>query len=692
MARFGKRELVYYGEGIGGFTTVTKSADALGNMIFSLANSGKTDASSRGDMATQTLLAHFPMLFQKNPRAVMVIGLASGVTAGEVLCYPVEKLDVLEINDQVAAASKFFEPWNSHVLSDSRTHLIIQDARAHLQLTAQKYDVIISEPSNPWMAGLAALFSREFFALVNDRLTDEGIFVQWMHAYQMDWETIAMVGRTFAEVFPNSLLLNTAPSGGGNDYLLVGFKGQNGLNLKYADQKRADVQKSKNVVLKDPRLLYRLLVSQNLPKLFGPGQIHTDNRPRLEFTAPKLMYSSDQLFPIYQRLRSPKWTTLTPDTTNVIRQAAKNADSQIDFAAYALSLHSPFSGMLDLTQATANQKKRFFELFENHCAQYEVDCSIFTDNQLTQRCLAIQIDVIVKNMDRLPDLPLSYGYLGTLYSRQGRPAEAIVAYEKALQMNPFSAALHNNLGVALSEQGRVDDAIRHYKESLRIDPEYRQARYSLGFVLAKQGRKEEAIVHYTAGLETDSDPAQEHYRLGLIMVEQNWLAEAIDHFSEALRLNPSHAEAYNALGAALSKLDRLDEATLNYTKALQINPRYVEAQYNLGLVQAKQGRLDEAVSHFSMTLRIDPEYRQAYNELAVALSKQGRLDEAIRNFSRALRLDPGYAEVHNNLGIALARKGQLEDAEGHFKEALRLRPDFAGARNNVTKILALRKK
>ena len=139
------------------------------------------------------------------------------------------------------------------MLSDPRTQLIIQDARAHLQLTDQSYDVIISEPSNPWMAGLAALFTRDFFALAKDRLTDEGVFVQWMHAYQMDWETFALVGRTFAGVFPNSLLLVTEPSGMGNDYLLVGFKGQDRLNLEYADPKRAHVQKSKNVTLKDPR-------------------------------------------------------------------------------------------------------------------------------------------------------------------------------------------------------------------------------------------------------------------------------------------------------------------------------------------------------------------------------------------------------------------------------------------------------
>jgi len=691
LGRSEKGELVYYGDGIGGFTTVSKSADALGTIKYILANSGKTDASSQGDMATQTLLAHFPMLFQKNPRAVMVIGLASGVTAGEVLYYPVEKLDILEINDQVVEASNFFSPWNNHVLSDPRTQLIIQDARAHLQLSEQSYDVIISEPSNPWMAGLAALFTQDFFALAKDRLTDEGVFVQWMHAYQMDWETFALVGRTFAGVFPNSLLLVTTPSGGGNDYLLVGFKGSNRLNLAYADPKRAYVKKSKNVTLKDPRLLYRTIVSQNLPQLFGPGEIHTDNRPRLEFTAPKLMYSNNQQVQIYQKIHSQRWPSLAPDTINVIRQVAENAESQIDFTVYALSLYRPFKGMMDLVQATAKQKKRFFELTENYCAENEVDFSIFTNKELKQRCLNTQINVITNNMDILPDRMLSYAYLGTLYNLRGKSSEAVVYYEKALQMRPFSAALHNNLGVALTKQGKVDDAIRHYLEALRIDPEYRIARNSLGS-LAKKGRKEDAIDHYTEALRINPNRAEDHYRLGLALADQSRLTEAINHLSEALRLDPTFEEACNDLGVVLSKQGRVDEAIHNYTKALQINPTYMEAHYNLGLVLAGRNRLDEAIGHFSEILQTNPEYKEAYNELGVALARQGRLDEAIPNFSRALRLDPDYAEAHNNLGIALARKGKFEAAGVHFKETLRLNPNFAGARNNLNKILALREK
>jgi spermidine synthase len=690
LARSEKQELVFYGDGIGGFTTVTRSADAMGNIKYSLANSGKPDASSRGDMATQTLLAHFPMLFQKDPQTVMVIGLASGVTAGEVLWYPVEQLDVLEINDRVVAASEFFSPWNNQVLTDPRTRLILQDARAHLQLTARNYDVIISEPSNPWMAGLAALFTRDFFSLAKDRLTDEGVFVQWMHAYQMDWETFALVGRTFAGVFPNSLLLVTKPSGGGNDYLLVGFKSPGRLNPAYADRKLSFARRSKNVDLKDPRLLYRMILSQNLPQLFGPGLVHTDDRPRLEFTAPKLMYSSGMQIKIYQKIHSQRWPSLARDTIEVIRQVAEDTDSQIDFAAYALSLYSPFNGMLDSARATAGQKKRFFDLMENYCAENELDFSIFTDSELEQRCLTVQIDVIAKNMDRLPDRQLSYGYLGTLYSLKGQYSESRHYYEKASAPGPLAAQMHNNLGVALVAQERVDEAIHHFSEAVRLDPDYSRSHFNLGYVRSGQNRLDEAIGHYTAALGINPDQAETHYRLGLALAGQNRLDEAINRFSEAVRLDPYHADAYNDLGVALAMQGRLDEAGSCYAKLLKQKPDSLKAHYNLGLLYSKQGRLDAAVRHFSEAIRLNPEYQDAYNAQGVALTRQGRLDEAIRQFYQALRLNPDFAGAHNNLGIALVRNGMPQDAAGHFKEALRLNPGFASARNNLNKILALR--
>jgi len=690
LSRTEKGELVYYGDGIGGFTTVVRYTDAFGNINYSMANSGKPDATSRGDMDTQTLLAHFPMLFHKNPRTVMVLGLASGITAGEVLQYPIEELDILEINDQVVAASHIFIPWNNKVLSSPKTKLIIQDGRAHLQLTRQRYDVIISEPSNPWMAGLAALFTRDFFSLARDRLHDDGVFVQWMHSYQMDWETFALVGRTFASVFPNSLLVLSTLSGHGGDYLLVGFKGENRLSLEYAEQKLVHVRKSKNVTLTDPRLLYRLIVSEDLESLFGRGGMNTDNRPRLEFAAPRLMHQDD--VEISNRVQSNKRTGLRSETRNIIQQITANADSRIDFAAYALSLFAPFPDMVDLSNVTPLQKERFFKLMEGYCANNQLDYSIFKDNELIQRFVSIQIDVMEDKIDLLPDSSVSLPYLANLYSIKGSTSEAIRYYEEALRIDPYSAVTHNNLGVALAKQGKFNEAIRHYFEALRIDSWYAKAHYNLGGVLAGQERLNEAISHYSQALRIDPGHTAARYNLGVVLTKQGNLDGAISHFSEALRTDPEYAEAHNDLGAALAKKGGLDEAISHFSEALRINPEYAEAHYNLGLALAKQGKVTQAITHFSGALQINPWYTEVHNDLGVVLTKQGNFDEAIPHFFRAVGINPGYAEAHNNLGIALARKGKIEEAVVHFREALRIRPDFAGAHKNLKKALRLQER
>jgi spermidine synthase len=97
------------------------------------------DASSHGDRLTQTLSGHFPLLFHPDPQKAMVIGLASGMTIGEILLYPIKQIDVLEINGQVVKACRlFFTPFNNDCLNDPRTRLVVQDGRNHLALTHQK--------------------------------------------------------------------------------------------------------------------------------------------------------------------------------------------------------------------------------------------------------------------------------------------------------------------------------------------------------------------------------------------------------------------------------------------------------------------------------------------------------------------------------------------------------------------------
>jgi len=614
-----KGELVYYGDGIGGFTSVVKFTDAMGNTNLAMANSGKTDASSRQDMETQTLLAHFPMLCHRNPQSVMVIGLASGITAGEVLHYPVAAMDVLEINHQVVEASRFFNPWNNQVLADARTRLILQDARAHLQLTRQTYDVIISEPSNPWMEGLAALFTRDFFALAKERLRDGGLFAQWIHAYQMDWGAFAMIGRSFAEVFPDSLLVMMSLARPEGDYLLVGFKGERQCGLEDA---KALQPPSRNAVLNHPQVLTRLVVSENLPALFGPGEVHTDGHPRLEFIAPRLMYH--RTGQISDRIQSKKPEGLSAETRDRIRRLEADGDAQVDFAAFALSVYSPFGKMVDLARAGELQRKRFFELMEGYCAENELDYAVIRDGELRQRCLSIQIDRLENQMDRMPNRGSSLAYLAGLYAMQGQPAMAIARYKEAVSADPLSPAIHTQLGFALAQQGLPEEAAGYFNRAFQLDPGDPKACFNLGYALARLGRSAEAQPHFRNAIALKADYAEAHHELGLVLANTGQTSEAIRRLEEAVRLRPHFLKAQNDLGVIFAMQGRFDEAIRRFSEALRIQPRDAEIHTNIGMALVRKGRIDEGISHFKTALEIKPDFAPARDNLQKVLALQGK--------------------------------------------------------------------
>jgi spermidine synthase len=507
-------EVVYFGEGIGGFTTVLKTElDILGNEGYALYCSGKPEASSKLDMDTQTLSAHVPMLFHNNPERVLVIGLASGITAGEVLHYPVDQLDVVDINGLVVEASHFFRPWNNHVLSDPKTRLIIQDARAHMELSNSTYNVISSEPSNPWMAGLATLFTKDFFSLVKSRLKDDGVFVQFIHTYQMDWHTFSLVGRTFAEVFPKSLLMRTNPSSLGPDFLLIGFKGEGGLKEHIGAKKLHYAGQSRNVTINHHRVFYHLIVNEDLKRLFGDGPINTDARPWLEFTAPKLLYTNDPV--IGRELESKSW--LSKETQRIIREDAEDVDFQIAFAEFALSVLRPemaFQNPVDLDKATPDQRKGFHGVLKKFCGNNIVtDFTLFGDEGLKRECIATQIETTEKRLSPSQDETPLYLHLGALYGEIGLPDKALRYFTEAEQREPGNAHVHYNQAIYLSKLGRTRQAIRHYLETVRIDPYYLDAYNNLAWVFAthenpriRNGEKAVQLSEQACDLDGRRDP------------------------------------------------------------------------------------------------------------------------------------------------------------------------------------------
>jgi spermidine synthase len=550
LAHTQQGEILYYGDGIGGFITVKRHINPLGDYYYKLLISGKTDASSHGDMKTQTLSGHFPLLFHHDPKKVMVVGLASGVTAGEALNYPIEQLDVLEINEQVVTASDYFRPWNSNVLSDDRTNIIVQDGRAHLQLTNQKYDVIISEPSNPWMAGLASLFTKDFFELAQDRLNEQGIYLQWLQTYQIDWETVKLIGRTFAEVFPNSIMLATEPSGFGADYLLVGFKDENIVSIQNAERNFAYAKKSKNIKLNDFRLFYRLIVAENLKELFGTGPVNSDVHPILEFSAPKLIYHTDTT--IARKIRSEG--ALSEETRNIVKQLYSNVDLQIDFAEYAFSVNSPYKNMIDIANASPKQKERFYKLFEEYSKMDIIDYVLLRDPELRKRCMAAQIKKITESIDSMPDKAAEYKFLGELYLKNGMLEQAEKNYLLSLDINPEDAETNYNLGIVYAQKGSIDQAKKVFGQAVALSSHYAGITLKIiGIALSSQGEMQQAADVFQEYLEIQPDDFQIHNQLGVIYLEMGNIDLAIKYFSQALKINSEFEVALQNLKAARSR-------------------------------------------------------------------------------------------------------------------------------------------
>ena len=455
-------EVVFYGDGIGGFTTVEKETNSLGTVKYSLLNSGKPDASSHEDRSTQTLLAHVPLLFHPHPERVMILGLASGMTAGEALLYPIKKLDVLEINAEAVKACRIFAPWNNNCLDDPRSRIIVQDGRNHLALTRNKYDVIISEPSNPWMAGLANLYTLEFFQTVKEHLRNPGIFVQWVHSYEMDWPTFALIGRTFSRVFQNSLLLTTVEA----DHLLVGFSGLEGFDPAVARKNLKYAQRSTNVSIPNASLPFRMIVTENLKTFFGPGPLHTDTWPRLEFAAPRQLHKYD--------LPSQERMTIGHDLsakTRAIVEAGNDTDAMLDMLEFAASAHVPHLEISHLENASAAQKERLRTILDGYCSETLVrNYDMFPDQGMKVECAGHQAERIRRHLAAKPADASAYYDLARALEEMGNMEEAIQALQNAITLNPFYVNAYNRLGVIMNKQGRLEEAVGCFKKVLRIKP------------------------------------------------------------------------------------------------------------------------------------------------------------------------------------------------------------------------------
>jgi len=231
--RYGKAHLsegskvVHHADGRTATVDVVSYKDAR----TSIRTNGKVDAEinmqrARGDLAalpgideyTMSLVAAVPLSYAPDARNVAVIGHGSGLTTHVMLGSPtIERVDVIEIEPEMIRGARAFLPRVARAYEDPRARYFIEDARAFFARTPQRYDIIVSEPSNPWVSGVASLYTPEFYRQAKRALTPNGLFVQWFHTYEIDRPLVSSIVRGIGTVFPEYVVY----AANGADVLLV---------------------------------------------------------------------------------------------------------------------------------------------------------------------------------------------------------------------------------------------------------------------------------------------------------------------------------------------------------------------------------------------------------------------------------------------------------------------------------------
>lgn len=249
---------------------------------------GRSDGSAKGDAGTQIMCGLIGAALHPNPAKALVVGLGTGSTAGWLAAVPsIERVDVMELEPAILKVAESCAPVNHNALKNPKLHVSIGDARELLLTTREKYDIIVSEPSNPYRAGVAGLFTREFYRSVDHCLKSGGIFLQWIQAYEIDDRTMQIFYRTLGSVFPNIESWQTTDS----DLLLLASHQPVGYDVKSL-RARLDEEPFKSALpdawravgLEDFMAHYvgSQIVADTLQHLVS-GPINTDDRTVIEF-------------------------------------------------------------------------------------------------------------------------------------------------------------------------------------------------------------------------------------------------------------------------------------------------------------------------------------------------------------------------------------------------------------------------
>ena len=539
------------------------------------------------------------MLFHPQAESALVIGLGSGMTLGAVEQYPVKSIDVVELEKRVVEANEFFRPFNHQALDDPRVRLLVTDGRQHLTYTDRRYDVIISEPSNPWVSGMSSLFTREFFEQAKARLLDGGVICQWVHAYSMSSIDFQTILATFQSVFPRMGLWEIGPGG---DYILLGFDHDQPIDLaairsRFADEPFRGDFATMNVRSAETLLAHVLLGPDEAVDYVAEAPIHTDDNALLEYSAPKSFFDAGR----------------RPLLEDLYRHRAKPEGIR------------KLLGLRDIAGLDAAYEARSVVL---EGFRWTLEREGAKAAESLTRALALD----PRDADAVSMLHRLYNQTGKKEDALGRDDVALEAFERAAE----------------TIERFVDGDPSQLRHHFGLNVEYGDTLVRLGTLYFERDRIEDAKSVLERALEGDADNAEIHNNVGATYEAAGLLEEALYEFERAVEIHPSFASAHMNAANIYLRAGLFDRAIASYREAQRHRPEFEMTYYNLGVAFYQSGSWDEAEIEWARALALKPDFEEATKALARLNERRVKGETPPRPaplIEQCLRL-PGNAILH----------------------------------------------
>jgi predicted membrane-bound spermidine synthase/tetratricopeptide (TPR) repeat protein len=469
---------------------------------------------------------------------------------------------------------------HSSVLEDKRVRVIPTDGRNYILATPKYYDIITAEPSNPWIAGIANLYTREFYQVIKSKIKDDGIFAQWFHNYSMSPDDFRMVFRTFVEAFPHVSLWSMKES----DFLLIGSKQEHPFD--YAAVKK--IYDSNPMLRSDFEYLglSDVYAAQGFYRMnrdgflsFSKGaNINTDDGAELEFSAPK-------------NLRRPTTELNRQLMTPHLIEAPwlKSRPAEVSEAMHHYYMAESYTASISRNRALA-ELERAIKLEPNNPKFYLLQAKVLLDQDKSTEGAKAAFAALERDKTAIAEV--------LAMSDEFYLPDAKAVYSKIIQMGTKEVLPYLGLGNIALHSGEISEAEKWFSQAREIDPEHPAVLLAWGRLMAAQARGQtdegqsktqlqESLEFLEKSKAKGEDSATIHSELGDIYFRLSMWDKAAAAYEEALRLRRRRNDWRRILGQAYAQLGRIGEAERKFREVLSFSPDDVEAWKGLQSIGKK---------------------------------------------------------------------------------------------------------